>query len=101
MPSLDAIAVSAAAPLLFVVPKNCIRHASIGDNVTTGDTIPCIAKSGAELPNTSKTYHVPPLPPPQLTMRNVTLVPAGTFCSAAIAVRSSGLIVPPLETLVG
>lgn len=81
MPSLVLMAVSAAAPLLAMVPKYCSRHNCIGISAVTK---PDTAKSGAlELP-TSKMYQVPPeFVLPQFTMRNVTFVPGPTLCRSA------------------
>ena len=46
------------------------------------------------------TYQVPAEPPPQLTMRKVIVVVAGTFCNASIVDRvTAGNAAPLLEVL--
>src|ERR1700677_646138 len=59
IPSLVATAVSAAAPLLDVVPKYWSRHDWMGARETKGETTPCTAKSAAGLLLVSKMYQVP------------------------------------------
>src|SRR5664280_95610 len=64
IPSLVITAESAAVLLLLVVPNHCILQDSTGVKIRTGETIPCKTRSGAGVPATSKTYHVPADPPP-------------------------------------
>jgi hypothetical protein len=59
-------------------------------------TVPCISRSFAVEFARSQRYQVPAaLVPPQLTIRNVTVVPGATFWSAAIPDRSIAPIEPP------
>ena len=61
---------------------------------------PWISRSSAVVLAASKTYQVPvELAAPQLMMRKVTVLPAGTFCNAAMPERSmgTGIEAPLLE----
>ena len=64
-------------------------------------TVPEITKSLAVVPRRSKTYQVPPLAPLVLTMRSVSVVPLGMFCSAAIPSRGIGPAAPPPDVDTG
>jgi len=64
-------------------------------------TVPDTSRSAAVVLAVSNTYQVPPAPlAPKFTTRKVMAVPAGTFCSAAMALKSmAGSEPPPLAVL--